>query len=81
MSDGITHCLKTSIFLWKANNYKCYKQSVEEHDRKVWLCKCCASPRKMGEGLFCPLHYGTGHSKLTDDYDEDDKFILQPRLV
>ena len=72
-----SHCLQNHIFLWKANNYSCYRGREDEHDKNVWLCKNCASPRKFGEGLPCPRHGpGVGNSYYEDD-DEAEEFKLQ----
>ena len=77
-----THCLQNNIFLWKANNYKCYSTREGEHDQsaKGWLCKNCASPRKFGEGLPCPLH-GKPFMSYFEGDDEAEEFQLLPILI
>ena len=74
-----THCLQNNIFLWKANNYKCYSTREDEHDQSArgWLCKNCASPRKFGEGLPCPLQcYGKSCMSYFKDDDKAEEFKL-----
>ena len=69
------YCLQNQIFLWKANNYRCYSMDKGKHDASARLCKNCASPRKFGEALPCPLHGKSFMSYCKSD-DEAKEFQL-----
>ena len=62
-NDIPSGCLQINIFLWQLNNYPCYKveRNVQEHKNKnIWLCKYCATPKKRGSQLYCPIHESAG---------------------